>query len=405
MNKTGVKDVPQRLKPSPKITCGGTAEAVPFPEAWHLKSTSPTLFALVVLFLLAVLAACGGSSSKAGASGSSVISNFAGSANSGFGGDGGPAINAQLNQPVTAAFDGSGNMFIADTGNNRIRKVTSSGTISTVAGNGVPGFSGDGGAATSAALNGPRGIAVDSAGNLYIADTGNSRVRKVNTSGVISTVAGTGVAGFGGDGGPALNALFSSPQGIAVDGSGNIYIADRGNARIRAVNGSTGVITTIAGTGVPGSSGDNGPATSAQLNIPSGLALDGSGNLYIADQLNHRIRKMALSGGNLSTVAGNGTEGFAGDGSAATSAELSKPAGVALDGSGNIYIADTANSRVRKVEGSNISTVAGSASAGSTGDGGAAKDAQLFTPGGVAVNGNTLYIVDTGNNRVRKVSF
>jgi trimeric autotransporter adhesin len=358
---------------------------------------------LVAAGMLATLLACGGSSTKAGASGSSVISTFAGSTNSGFGGDGGPAVSAQLNQPVTGTFDSSGSMFIADTQNNRIRKVTSSGTISTVAGNGAIGFSGDGGAATSAALNAPRGVAVDASGNLYISDTGNSRIRKVSSSGVITTFAGTGVAGFAGDGGVALNAQFSSPEGIVVDGSGNVYIADRGNARIRKI--SSGTISTIAGTGVPGSAGDNGPAISAQLSIPSGLALDASGNLYIADLLNHRIRKMALSGGNLTTVAGNGTEGFTGDGSTATSAELSRPEGVAVDGSGNVYIADTGNSRVRKVSGANISTVAGNGTPGSVGDGGSAKDAQLFTPGGVAVNGTTLYIVDTGNNRVRKVSF
>jgi trimeric autotransporter adhesin len=379
-------------------------EAAPSVLNIRIHETSRRLVVLAALALVATLTACGGSGSKAGASGSSVISTFAGSTNSGFGGDGGPATQAQLNQPVSATFDSSGNMFLADTGNNRIRKVTSSGAISTVAGNGNIGFTGDGGAATSAALNGPRGVAVDGAGNIYIADSLNMRIRKVSTSGVISTIAGTGVAGFAGDGGAALNAQFSSPQGIAVDGSGNIYIADRGNARVRRID-SSGVITTIAGTGVPGSGGDNGPATSAQLNIPTGLALDGSGNLFIADQLNHKIRKMALSGGNLSTIAGNGTGGFLGDGSAAATAELSNPQGVAVDASGNIYIADTGNSRIRKVAGTNISTVAGSSTAGSTGDGGPAKDAQLFTPNGVAVNSNKLYVIDTGNNRVRVVAF
>jgi sugar lactone lactonase YvrE len=221
---------------------------------------------------------------------------------------------------------------------------------------------------------------------------------------VISTIAGTGVSGFAGDGGPALNARLSNPQGIAVDGSGNVYIADQGNARIRAINGS-GVISTIAGTGVPGFGGDGGAPLSAQFNIPSGIALDGGGNLYIADQQNHRVRKMAISGGQISTVAGTGIEGYSGDGAAATSANLNSPQGVTVDSSGNVYIADTGNSRVRKVSGSNISTVAGSSSAGSTGDGGSAKDAQLFFPAGVSINSNTLYIVDTGNNRVRKVPF
>lgn len=365
----------------------------------------PVLFALVALGLIASLVACGGSGSKAGASGGSVITTFAGSTNSGFGGDGGQANQAQLNQPTSAAFDGSGNMFLADTGNNRIRKITSAGVISTVVGNGVPGFSGDGGAATSASLQGPRGVAVDGSGNLYISDSINSRIRKVTPSGVISTIAGTGVPGFSGDGGPAAKAQISNPQGIAVDGSGNIYFADQGNARIRAINGGTGVITTIAGNGTPGFGGDGSVGTSAQLNIPSGIFLDGSGNLFIADQLNDRIRKVTVSGGNISTVAGNGTAGFAGDGAAATSAELNHPAGVTVDSSGNVYIADTVNSRVRKVSGSNISTIAGTSTPGVTGDGGPAHDAQLFGPNGVVVNGSTLYIIDTGNNRVRAITF
>lgn len=364
------------------------------------KRTATVLLAVAAF---ALTTACGGGS-KGGASGSSIISTYAGSTNSGFGGDGGPAVNAQLHNPIAAVFDGAGNMFIADTQNNRIRKVSTSGTISTVAGNGLIGFSGDGGAATSASLQGPSGVAVDGSGNIYISDSQNMRIRKVASSGTITTIAGTGVPGFAGDGGPALKAQFSNPLGIVVDSSGNLYVADSGNARIRKID-TNGVITTIAGTGVPGSSGDNGPATSAQLNIPSALALDGSGNLFIADQSNHEIRKMALSGGNLSTIAGNGTAGFAGDGAAATSAVLNSPQGVAVDSSGNVYIADTNNNRIRKIQGTNISTVAGNGSIGLTGDGGAAKDAQLTLPSGVVVNSNALYIVDTGNNRIRKVTF
>jgi len=231
--------------------------------------------------------------------------------------------------------------FIADTGNNRIRKVAN-GVITTVAGNGTPAFSGDGGPATAAELNQPSGVNVDSAGNLYIADTGNSRVRKVS-NGVITTVAGDETRGFSGDGGPATAASLYQPVAVAVDATGNLYISDALNSCIRKV--SNGVITTVAGNTYAGFGGDNIPAISTELWQPLGIALDSAGNLFIADSINQRIRK--VSNGVITTVAGSGTDGFSGDNGPAFNAQLSGPQGVALDSSGNVYIADGGNSRIR----------------------------------------------------------
>ena len=322
---------------------------------------------------------------------------------SGFGGDGGAATAARLTGAAGVALDGSGNLYIADSGNNRIRKVDTSGNISTTAGTGA---NGDGGAATSATLSSPEGVALDGSGNLYIADEGNHRVRRVDVAtGNISTVAGTGTSGFGGDGGAATAATLYFPRGVALDGSGNLYIADSGNRRIRKVDAATGNISTVAGTGASGSSGDGGAATAATLRNPSGVALDGSGNLYIADSLNHRVRRVDATTGNISTVAGTGTSGFGGDGGAATAATLSSPKGVALDGSGNLYIA-TGDARIRKVDAAtgNISTVAGTGTFGGDGDGGAATSATLNFPEGVALDGSgNLYIADVLFSRIRKV--
>ena len=229
--------------------------------------------------------------------------------------------------------------------------------ISTVAGSGTAGFSGDGGAATAALLNTPSGVALDGAGNLYISDGLNHRIRKVDSSGNISTVAGTGTQGYGGDGGAATAALLNTPADVALDGAGNLYIVDNNNHRIRKVD-SAGNISTVAGTGTAGFSGDGGAAMAALLNHPVGVALDALGNLYIADQLNHRIRKIAtvpgfsagiLSTGVITTVAGDGAQGYGGDGGAAVAAQLNLPVGVALDGAGNLYIADRSNNRIRKV--------------------------------------------------------
>ncbi|WP_460945226.1 NHL repeat-containing protein [Spirosoma daeguense] len=320
----------------------------------------------------------------------------------GYSGDGGPAIAAQLYSPFSAALDGSGNLYIADSGNSRVRKVSSSGVITTIAGTGSFGFSGDGGLATAAQLNGVYGTTVDGSGNLYIADANNHRIRKVSTTGVITTVAGAGSVGYNGDGILATSAQLNYPSSVAVDGAGTLYIADRFNHRVRKVS-TTGIITTVVGTGISGFSGDFGDATSARLSSPYSVAIDGSGNLYIADQYNHRIRM--VSSGMITTVAGTGFAGYSGDGGVATSAQLNLPYGIALDGGNNLYITDRNNQRIRKVNSAGIiTTVAGTGTAGFTGDGGAATSAQLNSPFGIAVDGTgAIYITDTNNNRIRKV--
>ena len=327
-----------------------------------------------------------------------IINTIAGTGTAGFSGDGAVATKAQLNFPSGVAVDSSGNVYIADALNRRVRKVSGT-TIATIAGNGVLSYSGDGGPATAAQLNTPQAVATDSSGNLYIADTFNNVVRKVTASGAISTIAGNGTAGFGGDGGAATAAQLNGPQGIAVDASGNIYVADTQNARVRRISG--GAISTIAGNGTAGFGGDNGAATAAELNVPIGLAVDTAGNLYIADFVNNRIRK--VSGGTIATVAGTGLSGYSGDGGPATSAQLHTPAGVAVDTGGNLYIADLGNNAVRKVSGGNIATVAGDGLPSATGDGGQATAAQVGNPAAVAVDASgNLYIAD-GSALVRKV--
>jgi uncharacterized protein (TIGR03437 family) len=333
-----------------------------------------------------------------------TITTVAGNGNQGFSGDGGPATLASLDYPSGVGVDGAGSLYIADSVNHRIRKV-SGGTITTVAGDGAYRFSGDGGPATSASLNLPRlglpscGLALDGVGDLYIADIDNFRIRKVS-GGTITTVAGVGNFGFPGGGGVASSTSFSLPVGVAADAAGNLYIADAVNERIWKVSGGT--ISAVAGNGISGFSGDGGPATSASLFQPYGVAVDSLGNLYIADEINNRIRK--VSGGMITTVAGNGSYGFSGDGGPATSASLRAPTGVAVDAAGNLYIADIENNRIRKVSGGKITTVAGDGNIGFSGDGGPATSASL-TPIGVAVDAaGNLYIADIANNRIRKVS-
>jgi sugar lactone lactonase YvrE len=334
-----------------------------------------------------------------------VITTVAGTGIAGFSGDGGPARIAQLYYPQGVAVDGLGRLFIADSGNQRIRRVDTSGAIATVAGNGSAGFSGDGGAATSAQLYSPYGVAVDGLGSVFVADTDNNVIRRVDASGIITTVAGNASPGFSGDGGAATSAQLYSPYGVAVDGIGRLYIADRVNFRVRRVD-VAGVITTVAGmgSGVPGGLGDGGAATSAQLYYPQGVAVDGLGSFYIADTSNFRVRRVDFTG-IITTVAGSGVPFFLGNGGAATSAQLSLLSGVAVGGLGDLYIADTFNNMIRRVDSAGvITTVAGTGAYGFSGDGGAATSAQLAYPFGVAVDGlGSLYIADGFNHRIRKV--
>ncbi len=323
----------------------------------------------------------------------------------GYAGDGALATTARLNSPAAVAVNGVGDVFVADTGNHRVRRILAAGgTIATVAGSGTVGNTGDGAAATAATLSGPRGVAVDGAGNLFIADSGNHRVRVVASgSPNIGPAAGTGTPGFGGDGAVATAALLQGPVGLAATGAGTVAVADQLNARVRrfALGGS---IATVAGNGTLSWSGDGGPGLQAQLAVPSAVVADGLGNVYVADTANHRVRKIA-AGGTITTVAGTGEAGAGGDGGPATSAQLSLPSGVALDGDGTLYIADTGNSKVRKVIGGTISTVAGNGSAGAGGDLGPASSASLNMPLGLAVDQAThdLFIADSANNKVRRV--
>jgi len=275
-----------------------------------------------------------------------VISTYAGGGATQLG-DGGPAALARLFDPVALAFDSLSGIRIADALGSRVRSVDFAGVIATVAGNGEYGYGGDNAAATTARLNKPAGVAFDRTGLLYISDTINNRVRRVNADGTIATFAGSGVRGYYGDGGNARQAHLSLPQGLAFDNLGNLYIADAGNNVIRKVT-PTGVISTIAGSGIKGFGGDNGPALQAAFNSPTGLAVDGLGALYIADRFNHRIRRVSPEG-IVVTIAGDGIGGFAGDGGPASAARLNNPAGIAVDSRGQVYVADTDNNRVRRL--------------------------------------------------------
>ncbi|CAB1081078.1 odd Oz/ten-m homolog 4 [Olavius algarvensis Delta 1 endosymbiont] len=334
------------------------------------------------------------------------ITTIAGSGTIGYSGDGGPATAAKLSYPVGVDVDAGGNLYIAEWNNHCVRMVNTSGVITTVAGNGFTGYSGDGGPATAARLNFPYGVVTDRAGNIYIADGGNHRIRMVDTDGIITTVAGSGESGYSGDGGPAIAAQLHYPSRVDVDNDGNLYIVDRSNRRIRKVD-NNGIITTVAGSGLGGkeTSGEGGPAVAANLANPLGLAVDAEGNIYISDWGNNRIYKVNTRGF-ITTVAGSGTEGDSGDGAFATTAWLANPLGVAVDATGAIYIADSSNYRIRKVNtGGFITTVAGIGESGYSGDGDLAIAARLKHPYDVAVDAaGNLYIADHFNQRIRKVA-
>ncbi|WP_435285818.1 RICIN domain-containing protein [Streptomyces bacillaris] len=326
-------------------------------------------------------------------------------AGNGTAGDGAPAVSAQVGRPVGIAMDRTGTLYVADYAGHRVRRITTDGKISTVAGTGSGTHGGDGGPATSAHLKNPCGVAVDSTGNLYIADSENYRVRKVTPDGKISTIVGSSTSTTSGDGGLATSARLYRPTGVAVDSEGVLYIADYGGHRIRRIT-TDGKISTVAGTGSANFGGDGGPATSAQLRNPYGVTVDDEGNLYIADRGNHRIRKVAAADGKISTIAGTGSASFGGDGGPATSAQLNNPFATVLDSTGALYISDYGNHAVRKITpDGEISTVAGTGTGGMEGDNGPATEAQLKNPAGVAVDCvDTLYIADHNNNRVRKAA-
>jgi sugar lactone lactonase YvrE len=350
-----------------------------------------------------------------------TITTVAGTGQPGFSGDNGPAAEAQLDDPFGIAIDAAGNVFIGDGANSRVRKVSPDGIITTVAGNGVSGFSGDGGPATEARLAGALWLASDRVGNLYLSDWSHNRVRKVSPDGIITTVAGTGPTtdeapgDYTGDGGPATAARLYYPQGLAVDAAGNLFIADSENHRIRKVR-PDGTITTVAGSGPTGpdkgsSTGDGGPAIAATLRGPMCLAVDGSGNLFFTEKdplgtsaavggytgPRFQVRKVSADG-IITTVASNGVKGFSGDGGLAMEASLDNPSGVAVDMAGNLFIADYNNYRVRKVDPNGmISTVAGTGMNPYVGDGVLATATGLRGPEGLVIDAaGNLLISDSG---------
>lgn len=338
-----------------------------------------------------------------------IITTYAGTGSHGYTGDGGPATAARISS-YDVAIDKHGNLFIADGGNNRVRKVTPNGIISTFAGTGVAGFSGDGGPATAAQLWQPIAIATDTVGNVYVADGQNVRIRKIDAAGTIHTIAGNGTPGYSGDGGPATSASMTPWHGLAVDKYGNVFFVNSHAMPpampeyvVRKIDAS-GIISKFAGDGTYGSfGGDGGPATSAQMHIPSGLAVDTNGNVYICDGANERVRFVNAATNIISTFAGDGSYGYTGDGGMATAAGLMAPYDVATDIAGNVYISDQNAGVVRKVDAAGvITTIAGSGIPGYGGDGGPATAAQLQTPTGLAIMGlDNLFIFDQSNHRVR----
>lgn len=334
-----------------------------------------------------------------------IITTVAGNGTQGYSGDGGLAISAQFNKSTGLAFDNLGNLYVADNYNNCIRKIDPSGIITTVAGNGISGFSGDGGLATSAQLANPQDVIFDSNNNMYISDGNNNRIRMVNSAGIITTIAGNGMGGYAGDGGQAIDAELNFPAYFAFDAVGNLCFSDYFNAVVRKID-NAGIISTIAGNGSYGFSGDGGPATSAELNTGViGIAFDGLGNLYIADTHNNRIR-MVNTSGIITTVVGTGTAGFSGDGGQATAAEIKIPTGIYCDAAGCLYICDWGNFRVRKVSSlGNITTIIGNGTNGFSGDGSFATNAAIADPIALTLDATgNIFLSDRNNWRIRKIT-
>jgi myo-inositol-hexaphosphate 3-phosphohydrolase len=374
------------------------------PRALLSPTRRRSLAGALALTLTAAVALVPGLSPSAGADVAGVVTNIAGTGSSGFSGDGGAATAAKLAAPRHLVMAGDGSLYVADGGNHRIRRIAPDGTITTVAGTGTAGSSGDGGPATAAAINTPHAVAVDAAGNLFIADSMSARIRKVTPGGTITTVAGTGVEGFSGDGGPGTAAKLRNPKGLEIGPDGALYISDGLNHRVRRL-GLDGTITTVAGNGAAASAGDGGPATAASIRVPRGLDFDAGGNLYVAEGDGHRVRRIALDG-TITTVAGTGTAGYNGDLIPATSAQLTDPHGVVVDGSGRLFVADSDNHRIRMIEtDGTISTVSGTGAAANGAGNAVAVYSAIANPRGLAVDAaGDVYIADTGNNRIRKVT-
>lgn len=342
-------------------------------------------------------------------SSAALMFSIVGTGEAGYGGDGGHASLALLNQPFDVALDRHGNVYFSDANNHCVRRVErATGLITTVAGTGKAGYTGDGGPATNAQLHSPYGIALDAEGNLYIVDRLNACIRVVEAAtGIIRTVAGTGQPGYGGDGGPAVKAQLQEPNDIVLDGLGRAYIADVKDHRIRAVDLASGLITTFAGTGEPGSSGDDGPANRAALLGPRALAFGPTGDLYICLRNDHKVRKVDMHTGLIHTVAGTGAQGYTGDEGPALQATFNGPKEIAVDRYDNIFLVDTENHCIRRIEAASgrVTTVAGMGQPGGGGDGGPAVRATLKRPHGVCIDeAGNLYIGDSENHRVRFVA-
>jgi len=333
-----------------------------------------------------------------------TMTTIAGTGAAGYAGDGGPATKALLNEPAHCSFGPKGEMYIADTGNHCIRMIGKNGRITTVAGCGKKGYSGDGGKATEATFNEPYGVVVDPQSNLYIVDRLNACVRRVDgKSGIITTLAGTGKPGYSGDGGPASNAQLREPHGLALDNKNGLLIADVSDNRIRRIHLQFGVIATIAGTGRRESRGDNVPASMASIDGARAIDVDRDGNIYICEREGNRIRKVDASTGIITTIAGTGKTGYSGDGGPALQATFRGPKWVHAAPNGDIVVVDTENHCIRKIDQKSqvITTVAGTGMAGGSGDNGPSTSAQLDRPHGCCVKGGKLYIADTENHRIR----